>query len=380
MSFDLAIYRVGGLAEQNGDAPVVLKRHSAAEVEAKFTKQRDLMLEPGGWYDKAKARISAVADADFYPRGEIPERDGAQTIIIMPPPLELLDEFDYSSHLVGLLPSERLDVKVGKVTWDVRVRASFTACALEIEDGWPKLWWTFEGVPKDPDPECRPTEEETAAFLSFVHYLEQPALKYLTKAFSDALAEVTGVGEKLSYRLADERLRIRFADNNDVEYAALIDALKLRRLSPKTLKETTIGPLENARKGMADFERFVKKTNSPQDPPIDPNTAHLETEVKIDGVEAISARRDNDNSTWIAGVAQRANSRTIYDHLAIVREQVLAENEADRVRSRSPARQLSGDLAGIEALKLEVRRRKAKHRELKRNAVAAHDTSRFDLA
>jgi hypothetical protein len=336
------------------------------EIENRFERQRDAMLDPRqdaeAWYQKAKEAISDRVGAPFQPLNT--SREGARTILTMPPPLELMKHYDHSSHLVGLLPSERLDVKVDGVEWIVRVRASFTACALEITDGWPKIWWTFEGIPKDQNPDNRPSEQSAAKFLCLMQSLQQPALDYLTNAYAAALTEVTGLGDHIRFALSPERLSIRFADNNSVEYGALVDALTFRGLNPKDLRKAPENIFKVAKAGLADFAGFVNNSN-PSKGRINPETAHIETEVKIPGVDAVTARHEcpKSGSTWIAGVAHRANARTVYDGLKIVREQLFAENAANRIRSLSPARQLTSDLAGIEALKLEDRLRDVRQRK-----------------
>lgn len=309
------------MAEQVEGPPTALVRselRDLEEIENRFERQRDAILDPRQeaetWYQKAKDAISDRAGAPFQPLKKAGSREGAQTIFTMPPPLELTSHYDHSSHLVGLLPSERLDVKVDGVEWIVRVRASFTACALEIIDGWPKIWFTFEGIPKDQDPDNRPSEQSTARFLCLMQSLERPALDYLTNAYAAALTEVTGLGNHIRFALGKERLSIRFADNNSVEYGALVDALKFGGLTPKDLRKASENIFGVAKAGLNDFEGFVNHSN-PSKGRINPETAHIETEVKLPGVDGVTARHEcpKSNSTWIAGVAHRANARTVYD-------------------------------------------------------------------
>jgi hypothetical protein len=371
MSYDLAIYRVGAMTQLANGADGILRRPTGDNLEGEFAKQRDrIPAQPA--YCKAMNFIKDAANkfdgnADFLPRDDAPERDNQISIFSMPPALDLppLEDLDHSSHLVGLIPSERLALRIAETDWIVRIRASVTACALEVANGLPKLWWTFEAVPKNRNPDCRPSEEDTAAFLSFVRDLETPALEYLNAAYFGALKEITGVGTKLTSQLGNERLRIRFADNNDIQYAALIYALKFRKLTAMDIERAKPAQLQPARQGMLGFKKFVNDTNSPTDP-INPETAHLDREIKIAGVEAISARRDCpvSNSTWIAGVTQRPRVRTAYDHLYSVREQRVAEYDEWRVRAFSAARRFSGQLAAIEALKLEYKRRNIRSKVL----------------
>jgi hypothetical protein len=344
----------------------LLRRPKSHDLEGEFAKQRDRIPHQTAYSAAIKFIKTAATKldphADFLPRDGASERDEQISIFSMPPALDLppLEELDHSSHLVGLVPSEKLAMKTGSTQWIVRIRASATACALEVENGLPKLWWTFEAVPQNPDLDHRPSEKDTAIFLSFVRELETPALEYLNAAYFDALKEITGE-KKLTSELGNERLHIRFADSNDPQYAALIDALKFRKLKAADIEHAEPPELQAARQGMLDFKKLVTDTNSPKEP-INPETAHVDREIKIAGVEAVSARRDCpvSNSTWIAGVTQRPKARTAYDHLDSVRGQRVAEYDEQRVRAFSAARRFTGQLAAIEALRLECKRRKIK--------------------
>jgi hypothetical protein len=362
MSYDLAIYRVGALSELAGASDRAVRHDLPYEqLEAAFASLQDRVFKHPR-YRTALTEIEKAAKEEYHGAhfADLTEKLGRTTPLSLPTPsdTEADEEFDRSSHLVGLLPSERLNVKIGQFDWIVRIRASFTACSLEFSQALTKLWWTFEGVPADPDPDRRPSERDAAELLKFVHGLEEPALDGLNKAYFGALGEVAKA-QKLKYHLGPERIRVRFADNNDVRYSALIDAIRFRGLKPVQIKraepETS---LALAKEGLLDFGKFVKHTNLPPEPRINPNDSYVDIETWVPGVSAVEARRDFDESVSIVGVAQRPGAVTPYDHLDTVREQRLAENREDRLRASSAARRWTARRVALEAMKLERRRRK----------------------
>jgi hypothetical protein len=361
MSYDLAICRSGALAafESPISEPLIaLTPHD--DVREAFTDQRERITNQRA-YDHALRAIESAAKVTFDKRLDDTDPDVEFSIFSMPPTVDLaLDEdLEQSSHLVGLLPSEMMTVTLGDIAWRVRARASVTACALEVAHGLPKMWWTFEGVPADPDPDRRPTETDIARFLGFARALESPAIDHLTTAYFGALREVTRRGEDFKFTLGNDRVRIRFADSNDATYEALIYALRYRGLNAAQIEGAEPGRLETAKRGLGEFTRLVDDTNPPGEPGIDPATAYVNDKIRIVGVDAVSARHEcrKSQSIWIAGVAQRPGSRTAYDHLPIVRDQLLDENDEQNLRDLSAARRLTGHLAGIEALRLEKKRR-----------------------
>ena len=281
MSYQLAIYRFGGLAALTRDADLALPRDKMKSLEACFLEQRD-RTERRNEYKAALADIlKGVRTEDPKARWAPLDEEDERRIFSMPPSIdsEFGDELDYSSHLVGLLRSERMIARIGKTSWIIRIRASVTACALEVASGIPKLWWTFEGIPHDPNPDVRPSEKDTTLFLSIVRSLEESSLDHLAAAYFGALAEVTEVSHiKSEYDVGPERLRIRFADNDDAAVTAFINALRFRELAPKYIKNATTDILSLARQGMREFTKFLKDTNTAEDPAIDPEAAEVDKE------------------------------------------------------------------------------------------------------
>jgi hypothetical protein len=362
MSYDLAICRFGVLAafdSPNKDKPLAaLRPHDT--LEDLFAEQRHYIRKDPAYGD-ALAAIEKTADAKFQAVPEAPEPEAEYSIYTMPLTVEfpLDDEDEQSTHLVGALAPELMHVTVEGREWTMRVRASVTACALEVANGLPKIWWTFEGVPSDPDPDNRPSEKETTDFLSFARSLEKPALDHLASAYFGALRTVIKKKAALDHELGDDRIRIRFADNNSAAYEALIDAIRYRGLTASRILQEEPGRLENAKKGVREFEEFVNATNTKVEPGIDPDKAYVNSRIRLAGVDAVAARHEchKSQSVWIAGVAQRPGSRTALDHLDILREQRIAKNEDSRVRFFSAARRLTGHLAAIEAMRLEKKRK-----------------------
>jgi hypothetical protein len=244
--------------------------------------------------------------------------------------------------------------------WSIRVRASVTACALEVTDGFPKMWWTFEGVPAHPEKGHRLSQDDAERFLGFASRLEEQLLGHLETAYFDALGLVTGLVVK--GKLTPDRLRIRFADNNDQPTSALINALRFRNVTTEEIRNGA-DSLRTAAQGMLEFERFVCGTNAQVAPEIDPDEATAE--VRVRGVEAVMACRDvherfedsEKSLLSIAGVAQNPGSRTAYEHLTPVKALRLRQNTEKRIRESSPSRRLSAQLAGYAALTLDDRRR-----------------------
>ena len=363
MQYDLAICRFGGLANFRSPAEgqALAKLRPEATLEAIFAQQR-AAITPLREYQDALLAIERSIGAKFEQRPERQEADPDYSIFSMPPAVDIPfdDDGEQSTHLVGLLPSEHARMMLGKREWSFRARASVTACALEVANGLPKVWWTFEGVPSDPAPDNRPTKDEVIEFLTFVRHLETPALDHLSAAYFRALNLVLNREFDFAPELGEDRVRIRFADNNGAAYEALIDALRYRGLDIPAIADSSLGRLDSAKKGVAEFRDFVHESNDPEERiGIDPDTAYVNKTIRITGVDAVVARHEcpKSQSVWIAGIAQRPGSRTALDNLELVREQRIAENDDKHLRFFSAARRLTGHFAGIEALRLEQKRR-----------------------
>lgn len=370
MSYELIIYRFAAAAEVDPETAQLLKRPSKADLVGSFGAQRHEILRQDSFRDAQKKikdfAITKDKNASFssgtegHGRRNSDDLDDSSAIFSMPPPVgwQTKRRPGGSSHLVALLPSDHLKLKIEQTTWSIRIRASVTACALETVSGFPKLWWTFEGVPDKPELDNRLSEDDVVSFFSFVSELEKPLLENLAIAYFNALSDVTRKADLPSkFKLADDRLKIRFADNNGETISALIRALRYSELSPVQLKETPGVSHQIAKQGMLEFERFVNETNTKIMPAINPNNAH--PEVELFGVEAVVAQRDCKKSRTIsvAGVAQLPGSRTPYDHLKAVRMRRLAEKTESRLRKISASRRVSGDFASREALLLDERLR-----------------------
>jgi hypothetical protein len=371
MFFDLVTYRFGALAELSVESEQKLKENRPERdglVEAFRKHRRQILDRPGFRAARALIAEAAGGTSHYLPgsneRARQPEDDfsAATDVFSMPPALGIARKRrpGEPSHLVGLLPNDQLLITLDGMPWSIRVRASVTACALEVTDGFPKMWWTFEGVPAHPEKGHRLSQEDAERFLGFASRLEEQLLGHLETAYFDALGLVTG--QTVKGKLTPDRLRIRFADNNDQATSALINALRFRNVTTEEIRNGA-DSLRTAAQGMLEFERFVCGTNAQVAPEIDPDEATAE--VRVRGVEAVMACRDvherfedsEKSLLSIAGVAQNPGSRSAYDHLTPVKALRLRQNTEKRIRESSPSRRLSAQLAGYAALTLDDRRR-----------------------
>jgi hypothetical protein len=353
MAFDLTIYRVGALARQCVSGPI--RRPSGARLISAFRRQRDDIAN-SPHYIAAIAAIKETARqedgaADFTDRRALGGRILPDRIDVfsMPPDVDDHEDEESSTHLVGLLPSERLTCTIGKMTWLIRVRASVTACALEGPKGFPKFWWTFEGVPANPDPDARPTERDAVRLLALSSRIEDKALKLLAKAYFETLSGIIST-DPAAQELEAERVRLRFADHGGDEVAALIDVLRFWGVTTTEITSAKSGQLRFAREGLRDLQSFVKDSVRSD---TKPQAVQTEVSTKVIGVEAVYARQENAKGVTATGFAQKSAGPTPYDHLRQVRDQRLRENAEVNLRAVSPARRFSGRLAGREAILLE---------------------------
>lgn len=362
MSYRLAIYRFGGLAALSKQMDLAVRRTTRTRtLEEDFLEQRDRTEDRPEYKAMLGKVLAAFTAEDPKARWEPPEQESSRRIFSMPPTVdsEFADELDYSSHLVGLLRSKRMLAKIGRTDCILRIRASVTACALEVKSGVPKLWWTFEAIPAVGDPDVHPSEKDVRRFFSLVRPLETEAIDELAAAYFGALGEVTNVENMTpeDYDVGLERVRIRFADNDDASVTALINALRFRKLAAKQIEDGEGDISALAQEGMREFSLFVKHTNAKNDPPVDPYRAEVDKKIKTPGILAVSSRQETDKDIIITGLAQRPGARTAFDHLDMAGQQRFVRFEEDRVRAFSAARRWTARLLADEALRLERARR-----------------------
>ncbi len=360
MSCDLAINRIGALAAGSFPTSASARFPSATKIGSSFREVAESIVTSKHFRCANNAVLRIVKALDphaAYRSGggiELPDRQsGAIEIFSMRDdplyPTSMRD--DDSDHLVGLLPSNRMECELDGMKWVLRTRASVTACALERNNGLTKLWWTFEGIPADPDPDRRPTEAEVARLLNLTQDMEREAMPRLRDAYRHALLEVLKL-DRGSLRLGTERLRVAMTENEERPVAALLDALYFEERTPSEIMKPSNPNLAIAREGMTEFARFVRDV-SERRARITNETVSVESEIP--GIKGVVCRlEEEDGDTLLAGFARRAGARAGYRLLP--NEQKREEKKEENIRATSAARPLSAMLATREAHALEHRR------------------------
>lgn len=359
MEFDLLSYRFGALASLFPEAAASLTLPAKANLLSTFRQQQKQIQFSQG-FERARrliekeARTSLDKHLVYYPgaNARAEARFEPPDVVTVPPPFGKRRQRP-ASHLAAVFPRDRLTLQMGKSKIALRIRASVTACALEVTGGFPKLWWTFEAVPENPQEGVSLSLHHAVRLLKFARGLEDKLLSELKDVYFESLATVTdGDSEALKGELLD-RLRIRCVDSNDEAVSALIEALRFRVKSAAELRESDGQSLKVAKRGLTSFETFINTTNDERASPIDPNGAEAET--RLFGVEGITARNFDyaEHDVSIAAIAQTPVEPTPYDRLASVRERRLAERSEARLLEVSPARRLSAELANDAAQELD---------------------------
>ncbi len=255
-----------------------------------------------------------------------------------------------SEHVIGLFPSRKIECFIGDMKWILRVRASITACALKRPSGLPKLWWTFEGIPADPDPLNRPSEDQAADFISATNEMAERAIPKLCASYRDALFnEKEGYGR--AFDLLRHRICINMSDNNGELFAELLDAMNIRGASFSEVSHSeSYGA--NARVAAEEFKAFVKDvTGAPA--PFDDTTVKIHAEIA--GLKALIYQYEHEDpkrhEIILAGLSRSSGARGGY--AAVSNEQKRVENGEGYVRSTSAARPISAMLASREAILLD---------------------------
>jgi hypothetical protein len=239
-------------------------------------------------------------------------------------------------------------VRVGDANWILRTRAHITSCALQGNTRPTKLWWTFEGIPADNDPDRRPSDDAVSALLSLTAQIEQAVRGGLVAAFTDSLKSVTD--PKLKVTRWPERLSITLAECPDDAVDALLDAMYFDSRAPSEIMKSHDKELKEARDGMKSFENFIRNVVGERARVDDKSVSVVDELPKVKG---ILWHRTHPRSQLVAGVARRAGAKIGLDFLsAAERRRQLSE---ERVRLRSAARPLSAYLADSEAVALERR-------------------------
>lgn len=260
-----------------------------------------------------------------------------------------------SNRLVGLFKSRRFEFKTTTMVWDLRVRPSLTACALQRPDGLAKLWWTFEGVPLDAGARKRPTEEHAVEFIEATSKLAHVALPVLRKAYRKALQ---GVSKRKNRHLKEvqdltEEIRVSLADNNGLPFARLVDAMHLKGASFKDILNGAYGT-ETA-KGAHEVREFITATSGQA-----PDDDAIRLSAEIPGIAAVystmeksPAGKTDQKVTVVSGLASSVDMIT--GEIPSNEQWRRINNKPDLVRTISAARPLSAKLANEGALRLDRR-------------------------
>lgn len=355
MKFDLLSYRFGALATLYPEAAKRLTLPAKSNLLAAFREQQR-EIQRSDRLVTARRLIHEVArkrlgdSVKFVPGNNQPpsEESAPRSVRGLSPPFGQRRPLP-SSHLAAVFPRDHLTFQLSHAQLALRIRASVTACALEDPRGFPKLWWTFEAIPANPEKGDKLTLLQARSLLRFARELENDLLGHLNAAYFESLAKVTN-SEDLEGKLLD-RLHIRCVDSADEGIAALIDALRFRVQSADELQHSEGQSLKVAKRALTTFNSFITHTND--DLAIDPGSA--EPETRLSGVEGVTARKVDraKGDVAIVGIVQAPSEPTPYDHLSSVQKLRSGELTEERLRRLSPARRLSAELANDAAQQLD---------------------------
>jgi hypothetical protein len=235
--------------------------------------------------------------------------------------------------------------------WILRTRASITACALERSQGYPKLWWTLEGIPASDDPQTRPTEQQAARFVEVANLMAREAMPGLHLAYRDALREIQ-IAAQADIDLLPQRIRISLSDNDGRPFAKVLDEIPRTTFSRLAVSEEP--ELAEVRAGIAEFATFVDKvkhTLKLNGPGLDDRTVSVNSDLQ--SIKGLIYKHDytDEQQILLAGLARAASTRGGYH--ALSPEQKRIELGEGYLRTFSAARPLSAMLASREALLLD---------------------------
>ncbi len=263
------------------------------------------------------------------------------------------DEDVPSNRLVGLFKSRRFEFETKTMMWDLRVRPSVTACALQRPNGLAKLWWTFEGVPLDAGAQTRPTEKQAVEFIDTTNKLAHVAMPMLRKAYRKALEAVSKRKNRRLRFVPDlnEQIRVSLADNDGLPFARLVDAMFLKGASFRDIRNGDYGA-ETA-EGAREVLKFIKDTSGQT-----PSDDAIQLSAEIPGIAAVYSKveREPANSTdqkvtVVSGLASSVDM--IMSDIPSDEKWRRITNKPELLRTISAARPLSAKLANEGALELD---------------------------
>jgi len=252
--------------------------------------------------------------------------------------------------IVGLFRTQKWDITIGELEWDVRIRPSVTACLFECAKRITKIWFTFEGVPVDPAHE--PGEEDAVNFIRLTTGLAEKALVEFRTAYITAVQNATRAGRGEQKR-ADDRLRVSLADNTDVRFSKLVDAMNLRGMRFEEAVSANYD--EDVQSGAQEVLQFITRAADGRKP----DYQEIELETGRPGLAAVCSDLIPISSGGgaekfvVAGLASSINMLTTGLPVdADWRRQLYGANV---LRSISAARPLSARLAGTKARDIDRR-------------------------
>jgi hypothetical protein len=345
MPFDLTILRVGALAAvpmpMDGGGP---GKSCDKRIIAEFRKHAETLvsLDP---YLSTQAVTERVLNARYL--GGTGRNGSLEPIVVttMPDGQEWRKPAPgQTPPVVALLPALRFEFKLSGMEWILRTRASVTACAVQQSHGVTKLWWTYEAIPKIPDPDIRPSQQQVATFFAEANRVEHESMPLLHKAYGGALVP----NPKGPFELRGDRIRISLADNDDSTIAAFADALYF---DLKSVDEIRYLPsVHPARMGLVQFETFIAKVTGFSGPLPDGSVSVADD---VEGTRGILFRHETAHQTVVAGLARPAGPSADLEFMSP--SQRRKEKAEEYLRDISSARPISAWVAGEEARKVQGR-------------------------
>jgi hypothetical protein len=342
--------------------PVLLGQHkplSSEHVIKAFFEQSDqiahseefdlanrALLRSAQKWLKSKTAAAEMGDDDSADSGN---SNAAQVVAMRPRDPERRKQAGKGEFetLVALMPYRRLKMRIFKCDWIVRTRASLTGCALHSRTRQTKLWWTIEGIPLAHDRD--PSEEAAAEFVKLADAMQAAGMPRLAKAYTRTLADVTGRPTRFDLKNA-KRLRISLTDNEAGPVADLLDALRFKRADLADIDNKDNERFERERAGLGEFRKFIGQMSDNQ---LKVRDDTVETNDHLEMTRGLLCREQDTPSyaTFVGGFA-RAAVGTGFPW----RGRGVPEDHFEKfIRLTSPARQLSAELADVEAQALDAR-------------------------
>lgn len=327
MSYDLIITRLAALATFDGDRTYV-----GEELKDVFKKHIDELLKTNEFRSVASQIENELAATMLPNDPEHPEDT----------------EVRFPDEIVSVLPSQKFRCEIAGTDWILRTRPSVTGCALQKDTRRTKLWWTFEGIPADPDPDHRPTTDDIASFVARADQVVEKTMPVLASAYEKALT-IFSTG---TFKRSGVKIRISVAESDTEAVAALFDALCFEARNVSEVGSSHASRLQEAKTGLEELNDFVKDLTGQPKAVRDDTIQVIDSEPMFPKVSGILCRPQTppDEST-VVGFARRQGARNGYRLLPANQKKIFLSE--DNIRMVSAARPLSGMLANQEARRID---------------------------